>query len=272
MDTKIDESNQTRQELLNEQQNLVGQILEKLGSVEAAAVYIGVSTDSINNWLKDEDDAVIAKGLTRQKLLDAAQRLKTGDIKPPVALKRGGGGDRYDIEPDKRAQLETKLIELRLMPPEVRAATLRELLEKSKLTIAALAREIEIHENTLKDYLNPEYTRLMTLATAQRIQALQEKLEEKLEEESDSPRKRLEKALSTLLSEEIVRKGFEKRDWRRMQAAEIIAPKVGLSARNVRRYLPPLELTKRRLPLRVVEAFENAAESGSILSKIKKPK
>lgn len=247
-----------RQKLLKEQHIAVEQLIIECGSVEAAAAHLGVSADSIHNWRKE----IVATGLIRAKLLEA---VKT-DV-PKTATKRGGSQPRYDVEPDKRKLLEEALGDMRLAPPEIRAATLRALLEKSKLTIAAMAREISVHENTLKDYLNPNYSRMMSLETAEKIAEFEKRINSE-----GSPRakliERLRQALLVLLGAELVERGFHERDWRRSEAAKKIATVAGISDRTVRRYFPPLQLENSRVPETIVEVFEKAAEElGNVVSK-----
>lgn len=243
--------------MLEEQHIAVEQLITECGSVEAAAALLGVSADSIFNWRKE----IVATGLIRNKLLEAVKKTV-----PKSAAKRGGSQPRYDVESGKRQQLEKELADMRLAPPEIRAATLRALLEKSKMTIAALARALAVHENTLKDYLNPNYKRMMSLETATKIVEF-----EKTIESEGSPRakliERLRQALTVLLGEELVERGFHERDWRRAEAAKKIAPAAGISDRTVRRYFPPLNLDNSRVPITIVEAFEKAAdELGNVIS------
>lgn len=247
-----------RQKLLREQHIAVEKLIAECGSVEAAAAHLGVSADSIHNWRKE----TVATGLTRAKLLESVKK----EV-PKAPPKRGGRQPRYDVAPDKRHSLEKYLADMRLAPPELRAATLRALLEKSKLTIAAMAREIAVHENTLKDYLNPNYNRMMSLETAAKIAEFEKKITSE-----GSPRakliERLRQALLILLGAELVEGGFQERDWRRADAAKKIGTAAGISDRTVRRYFPPFQLDNSRVPATVVEAFEKAAkELGNVVSK-----
>lgn len=250
-----------RRRLLEEQINAVERLIAEYLTVEAAAASVGVSTDSLTLWRSGK---TLARGLIRRKLLAAAVAMtKNANRLQP---ERGGVFPRFDIEPEKREKLEIQLRKLRLAPPPVRADNLRNLLNRSRLSITTLAREIGIHENTLKDYLNPQYTRLMSLKTAGKIEAFRQKLEGggvapiSLEE-------RLKKALEILLGKKIVAEGFYERDLRRTRAAEKLSAATGLSSRAIRRYFPPFEFAERRLPEYVVEALEQAAaEHGDLLS------
>lgn len=256
MNTK-DEKKRTRQILLEEQQIAVEVLITATGSIQAAADYLDVSVDSINRWRKE---GVLAQEITRQKLLDAAKNAATGTFRQELPIrKRGGSQPRYDLKSEERHDLESQLIILRLAPPEVRAATLKALLEKTKLSIPELARALGVHRNTLNDYLNPKYKRMMSLETASKIEEF-ERVTSSQSEPEGTPPARLQKALTTLLGEELVEKGFHARDWRRANAAEKIAAVSGLNVRTIRRYFPPLTINDRRLPLWVVEAFEKAAE------------
>ena len=244
--------------MLEEQHTAVEQLITECGSVEAAAAHLGVAASSVHNWRKE----IVATGLIRVKLLES---VKTDN--PKTTIKRGGSQPRYDIEPDKREILEKELADMRLAPPEVRAATLRALLDKSELTIAAMAREISVHTITLIDYLNPEYKRMMSLETAVKIVEFEKRIDR-----DGSPRtkliERLKQALLTLLGAELVERGFYERDPRRAAAAKKIAVAAGISDRTVRRYFPPLKFENSRVPPTVVEAFEKAAASlGNVVSK-----
>lgn len=240
--------------MLNEQKNAVDELIARLGTVEAVASYLGVSTDSVTHW---RNRKVAAKGLARRKLLQALE--DTAEMESESAAPQSG----RHFSKKTRRNIETELKKLELAPPSVRAATLRELLTISGFSIAALARELKIHENTLKYYLDPECEILMTLDTARKIYEFSENLKGKPVSEV-SLQARLENALRKLLGDKILKNGFYDRDIRRAIAAGKISANTNLHERTIRRYFPPLK--NRRFPPAVVEAFEKAAEElGNII-------
>lgn len=252
-----------RQKLLREQKKAVKQLINDCGSVEAAAGFVGVSPDSFFNW---RSGRAVAKGLIRKKLLESMEDGKK--TSSPKASKRGGSQPRFDIKQEERKRQEKQLEKLGLAPPSVRVSNLRTLLEQSGLSITALARALALHENTLQNYLNPAYQRLISPSTAVRIQAFKDKIDRNLPGPS-SLEDRLKLSLEKLLGAELVDKGFNARDWRRAATAKKISEHTGLHTRTVRRYFPPLNLKNRRIPPHVVEAFEKAAEElGNLLRKI----
>lgn len=241
--------------LLDEQEEAVETLLERLGTVEAVADSLGVSTDSVSLWRQRKR---VAKGLTRQKLLSVVRQIGNSVMEAKSSIPNRG----RKLTKDRRNQIKLELKKLKLAPPEVRAATLRALLSKSGLTITALADAFGIHENTLKYYLDPNCEMLMKTETAMRIADFAKKL--KAGPAPKNLKQRLEAALEKLIGKDLLSTGFFDWDPRRAAAANKISTFTGLHNRTVRRYLPPLK--SKRIPEAVVAAFElAAADLGNIL-------
>ena len=253
----------TRDELLREQQQAISLITKKVGSIEAAAGIIGVSPESLFNWRSGRH---IAQGLTRRKLLKKVNELSALGAASGVDDLSARGGSRTKNKKDRR-KLREKLFEMQLEPPAVRARTVSQILADSKLSQKQLAGRLAVHVNTLRDYLNTEYTSLMKLSTARKIEHLKKQLE-KTDPEEDQAAVRLTKALEKLLGAKLVEEGFEKRDHRRIKVAEELSRATGLHTRTIRRHLPLIDFKKRRrFSPHVVEAFEKAAaELGNIVA------
>lgn len=261
---KTDKKN--RAELLTDQQQAIKLIVTEFGSMERAATAIGVSSESLFNWRSGRH---LAQGLTRRKLfrmLENLPRLDQTDTDESVRPTAVRGGSRI-ISPENVKRHQKKLAKLNLEPPDVRVETVSRLLANSGLTRKLLAARLEVHANTLQDYLNPAYESLMKLATARKIKTIEKNLEKRKSGWSDnSPAERLGTALKTLLGKELVKSGFKKRDKRRIIIAEKLSRVTGLHTRTIRRYLPIIDLKiNRRFSPHVIEAFEKAAsELGNI--------
>lgn len=253
-----EQSQADRKILIDEQKQIIDELLASLGTVERVAEFVGVSPDSINNWMKR---ATVAKSLYRKKLLAAHKQLSTEKTTVPDEKRRRHASPRGKLNTTKHEKI---LKELKLHPPKTRVSFLHKLLDESKLSIYKFALKIKIHENTLKKYLNPEYSSPMNLETARRISEFAEDLKNN-GVSADTNKERLEKALLTLLGENIFKEGFYPRDIRRAQAVEKISAHTKLATRTVRRYLPPVD--NKKIPDVVVEAFEKAADDlGLIVS------
>ena len=247
-----------REKLIELQQARLRQLKEHGWTLNRIAAATGASLRAVTGWNASGAKARLAAAPLGEKLMSLP-------IAPPVAgaaiTDSDGRGRR------SQADLERSLQIIRELGFDQGAAARVRFLHEQSARFAdhqAFARWLGIGADRLSGvYLDPDKEFLPALNALERLRGLH--TGELAPPETISLADRLQQAGLILFGEQIVRRGFDPGSYEKQSAIEKLAGATKLSARTIRRWLPPYPLEPRpgyqnvRYDERIIRAFERAA-------------